>query len=668
MHVRTILIVFAALAASCKHVESSASPLVPQSEPTGLAVFTRPAMVTAAKLSPKGTFVAALSEEGGKRTLSFIRLATRQITFLFRPEGDSTIGDFYWANDERVVIEMVDYESYLAAPVSRGEIYAVDATGTSGRVIFGYRAGEQQVGSHIRKAATERAWGFVIGPLRKDPRKVLIQQTYMDDVGDRVPEVHKLDVYTGLKTFVARSPLRNAEFLTDENGELRIAAASDENANERYFYFEGSAGWRELRSIGGLSSQSTPIGFVASERALYVSEPAAEGFALYLVSIDTGERKLVSKSETSPISDAVQDNSNGRIVAVEYEPDLPTYEYLDAAHPLSRILQGLLVTNPNEHVRIVSTTDDDRKALVRVYSDRDPGRYLLADVATMTAETIADVRPWVKPDSMAEMSAFHIPASDGFRIHGYITMPPNAQPGTPPPLVVLPHGGPHSVRNQWRFDPEAQLLAHEGFAVLQVNYRGSGGYGLAYEKAGYRKWGDRVVQDIIDATRFAVRKGFGDPKRICIYGASFGGYAAIQSSVLAPDLFRCAAGYSGIYDLNLLTRIGDISLRRLGRGYVRTVVGEDSEALAKASPVKHADLIAARVFLIHGSKDERAPIRHAESLRDALTARGNAPEWLVESKEGHGFFDDSARERMYGRLVKFLQENTRPGTSASSPR
>ena len=286
----------------------------------------------------------------------------------------------------------------------------------------------------------------------------------------------------------------------------------------------------------------------------------------------------------------------------------------------------------------------------------------------MTAETIADVRPWVKPDSMAEMSAFHIPASDGFRIHGYITMPPNAQPGTPPPLVVLPHGGPHSVRNQWRFDPEAQLLAHEGFAVLQVNYRGSGGYGLAYEKAGYRKWGDRVVQDIIDATRFAVRKGFGDPKRICIYGASFGGYAAIQSSVLAPDLFRCAAGYSGIYDLNLLTRIGDISLRRLGRGYVRTVVGEDSEALAKASPVKHADLIAARVFLIHGSKDERAPIRHAESLRDALTARGNAPEWLVESKEGHGFFDDGARERMYGRLVKFLQENTRPGTSASSPR
>src|SRR5439155_25979921 len=120
---------------------------------------------------------------------------------------------------------------------------------------------------------------------RQDPVEVRITQTNVDRVGDGVPEFHKLDVYPGLKTFVARSPLRNAEFLADENGELRIAAASDENANERYFYFEGSAGWRELPSIGGLSSQSTPIGFVASERALYVSEPAAEGFALYLVSI-----------------------------------------------------------------------------------------------------------------------------------------------------------------------------------------------------------------------------------------------------------------------------------------------------------------------------------------------------------------------------------------------
>jgi dipeptidyl aminopeptidase/acylaminoacyl peptidase len=303
-----------------------------------------------------------------------------------------------------------------------------------------------------------------------------------------------------------------------------------------------------------------------------------------------------------------------------------------------------------------------------VYSDRDPGRFLLADVATMSAEPIAESRPWVKPDSMAEMSAFHIPASDGFRIHGYITLPPNAQTGTPPPLVVLPHGGPHQVRDRWGFDPEVQLLAQEGFSVLQVNYRGSAGYGTAYQEAGYRKWGDRVIQDIVDATRFAVRKGFGDPKRICIYGASFGAYAAVQGAILAPDLFRCAAGYAGIYDLGLLSKTGDIRLRRLGRGYLRTAVGDEKTALEQASPARHADRIGAPIFLIHGKRDERAPVEHAEALRDALTAKGKPPQWLVESKEGHGFYDEGARTRMYERLLTFFKENTRTEATAATPR
>jgi dipeptidyl aminopeptidase/acylaminoacyl peptidase len=233
-------------------------------------------------------------------------------------------------------------------------------------------------------------------------------------------------------------------------------------------------------------------------------------------------------------------------------------------------------------------------------------------------------------------------------------------------MIVMPHGGPHWVRDHWWFDPEVQLLAHEGFAVLQVNYRGSGGYGEAYQEAGYRQWGDRVVQDIIDATRFAVRKGFADPKRICVYGASFGAFAALQSSILAPDLFRCAVGYAGIYDLGLLSETGDIRLGRIGRGFVRTTVGEDKRALEQASPVRHAAEIAARVLLVHGKRDQRAPIEHAESLRDALAARGKQPEWLVEAKEAHGFFDEGARERMYERLLKFLKENTRPDAITGS--
>src|SRR5262249_28241961 len=156
---------------------------------------------------------------------------------------------------------------------------------------------------------------------------------------------------------------------------------------------------------------------------------------------------------------------------------------------------------------------------------------------------------------------------DGVKIHGYFTMPVNVKAGAP--LVVLVHGGPHGVRDRWGYNPEVQLLASQGFAVLQVNYRGSGGYGRAYKESGYRHWGDRVMQDIVDATRWMVGKGLADAKRVCIYGASFGGYAALQASILAPDLFRCAVGYAGIYDLTMMDRVGDVPETRLGRGYVR---------------------------------------------------------------------------------------------------
>ncbi|HET7788784.1 MAG TPA: S9 family peptidase [Myxococcales bacterium] len=668
MHLRHALLVPAALLLACQHA-APAPAAAAAAEPSGIAAFTRDAALITAKVSPKGTWLATLSEESGKRSLAFLNLSTRKISYVLRPEGESTIGRFSWANDDRVVIQMVDQEGYLAAPVSRGEIYAVDATGRSGRLIFGYRAGGQQVGSHIRKAEAERAWGFVIDTLRNDPRHVLIEQTSMAEArGDQIAEIYKLDVYSGLKTRVTASPIPEASFLTDENGELRIAVGLGTDATPRYFYFEGPVkGWRELRSIRGFTSRSRPVGFVASDSAVYVSEPASGGFALYSVSIETGERKLVARNGSVPFSSLVLDSATGRIVALEYEPDLPNYEFVDEKHPLSRILRGLLAARPNENVELVNTTEDDRKALVRLYSDRDPGEFLLVDAATLSAQSFGQARPWVKPEAMAEMSAFHIAASDGFRIHGYVTLPTDRQPGAPPPLVVLPHGGPHFVRDRWHFDPEVQMLAHQGFAVLQVNYRGSGGYGLAYQEAGYRKWGTRVVEDIIDATRFAIRKGFADARRICIYGASFGGYAAMQSAILAPDLFRCAVGYAGIYDLGLLSRTGDISWGRIGRGYVRAAVGDDDRMLADESPVRHVDRLAARVFLIHGKQDERAPIEHAERLRDALTARGRPPEWLVEPKEGHGFFDEDARERMYARMIGFLKENTRAEAVAASP-
>ena len=657
---RTTLLVVFLTVASCTHAgPASAPPAEFAFAAASVAPFTRHAGFVDAKISPKGTYLAAISTEGGKRWLSIIDIAHRKVASGFRPPESESVGEFYWANDSRVLIQLWNEgDGTLAAPVRYGEIYAINADGGRGQMIFGYRAQrEGPTPPGMNRLAQDYAWGFFLSRLRNDERRVLIETADYRDVGDRSSTLYKIDVYSGLKTQVTMGPRPAASFITDENGEPRIAAAPTMDNRAQYFYRDVDSSWRELTNLKGISRETHPWGFETRTHTLAVAEPVEKGVGLFALNLDSGERKLLSRNDWVPPSDVLEDR-NQRVYAVEYEPDVPVYDLVVADHPLSRALDGLLAAYPDENVRILNTTDDEKKALVLVYSDRDPGRYLLLDVASLKAEEIIGRRPWIKPQEMAETKAFHIQASDGTWIHGYVTLPRQAQPA-PAPLVVLPHGGPHGVRDHWRFEPEVQLLASEGFTVLQVNYRGSGGYGLRYQEAGYRHWGDRIIQDIADATRYAVRKGYADPKRICIYGASFGAYAALQSTIVAPDLFRCAAGYAGIYDLGLIEKLGDTHESQLGRGYLKTVLGTDEAALKAQSPVYNAGKIKAKVLLIHGKKDRRAPFEHAERMKDALEAAGVKPEWMVESKEGHGFYDEEARQRMYVRLVSFLHENTK---------
>jgi dipeptidyl aminopeptidase/acylaminoacyl peptidase len=613
-----------------------------------VAPFSRHARFVDAKISPDGTYLAAISNQHGKRALGILNLKTRKLASAFNPDSDVGVGDFYWTSDEQVVIELIEQESDLAAPKIRGEIYALNASGRGGELIAG--------GSE---------WSFVLDANPDHP--LVIVSYHKGEVGDRIARVYRLDGRKGGYRYqpfmVTASPIRGGEFLTDENGDPRIAFGLDAQVKMKFFYRERGQNWRELTALTGFTSHTSALGFVARDRIVYVSEPMARGFGVYSIQIDTGERRLVSQNNEVPPRAVLLDRTTGRIIAVEYEPDLPVYEFVDEAHPLTRVIKGLQAAYPAEHVRLVSTTRDDKMTVAHVFSDRDPGRFLLVDVDNLSAEPIVEVRPWIDAEAMAEKRAFHIAASDGLKIHGYLTLPPTPSAGeaSPPPLVVLPHGGPHFVRDHWHFDPDVQLLAASGFAVLQVNYRGSGGYGLAYQEGGYRRWGDRVVQDIVDATRWAIRKGYADPKRICAYGASFGGYAAMQSAIIAPDLFRCAAGYAGIYDLRMLS--GETYLRSR---FLRTVAGEDAVVLESASPARNADKLTARVLLIHGKKDTIAPLEHAERLRQALLDRGRPPDWLIERNEGHGFYDEGARERMYARLLVFLQESTKAGQVAGA--
>jgi dipeptidyl aminopeptidase/acylaminoacyl peptidase len=639
---------------------ATAAPPDPKDQPKGIAAFARFPQFSDARISPSGKYLALIVTENGRNSLVVMDLAKREILFARKQDGETMVGAVHWVADDWLVAELVDQDSDRAFPVFRGEIWAASADGTNDRLVFGYHAGDTQTSTNLRKAEPVREWGFFLSRIEGDPRRFLVESTPWDDAGDVTNHVYRVDAHTGVRDRVATAPFANAWYFVDERGDVRCAVARTPDLKARVALRQLDGTWKSLEHIPSISD-FRPIAFSRAADTLYVSARSSSGYGLFAVPLAGGAPRALAQNPAAPPAAYLFDRETNRPIAVAFEPDLPSWEFVNPEHPLARSLSGLLDAYPGDQVRLLGTTADQKHAVAHVYSDRNPGLLLLVDVEKNTADPIARNFPWLHPDDLVETVGFHISATDGFRIHGYLTSPKGASPSKPPPLVVLTHGGPHFVRDHWGFDPEVQLLASQGFAVLQVNYRGSGGYGDAYQEAGYRHWGDRMIQDIVDATRFALRKGYGDPARVCAYGGSFGAYASLQAAILAPDLFRCSVGYAGLYDLSLYrSDLRWFAGSRVSHGFGRIALGDDEAALRSASPAYNADKVKAKVLLVHGGQDKRVPIEHAEKMRAALEKAGNPPEWLVEPKEGHGFYDQAARERFFEKLVAFLKANTAP--------
>ena len=283
-------------------------------------------------------------------------------------------------------------------------------------------------------------------------------------------------------------------------------------------------------------------------------------------------------------------------------------------------------------------------------------------MAAKKATHVVSQAQWIDPAAMSPMRAIQFTARDGLAIKGYLTVPKGAS-GKNMPMVVLPHGGPVGISDQWGYDQEVQLLASAGYAVLQVNFRGSGERGRKFEHAGATQWGGTMQDDVTDATRWAIQQGYADPSRICIYGASYGAYAALMGVAKEPSLYKCAAGYVGVYDLPQLH--GEETLKRgSSRTWANDWIGTDMDALAAHSPTRLAGKIKVPVFLAAGREDLRAPGEHTERMEKALKAAGVPVESLYYDGEGHGFYKPEHRREYYARLLAFLSRSLGGGTAA----
>ncbi|HWY24533.1 MAG TPA: prolyl oligopeptidase family serine peptidase, partial [Nevskia sp.] len=342
----------------------------------------------------------------------------------------------------------------------------------------------------------------------------------------------------------------------------------------------------------------------------------------------------------------------------------PKISLLETDDPMRDKLDAVLGNFPGKMVLPVSQTTDGSKLIVFVYSDRDPGTYYLFDTVKMKIDPLLHLRRNIDPAQMAERRPITFKARDGQVIHGYLTLPPDKDPQHLP-LVVYPHGGPFVDGDTWAWEADSELMATRGYAVLQVNFRGSRGYGNAFEQAGKQKWDSVMIDDITDGAKWVVSQGIADSARMCIYGASFGGYAALMSAVREPDLYRCVIDYAGVYDLRIQKSQSDTSLTDSGNNYIDEFIGATPDRLYQASPASQIDKLKANVMIVHGEQDRRVPIAQAKALRKALEERHRPYEWLTRPGEGHGFYLPENKQDFYVKLLAFLDKNI--GSKASPP-
>ena len=634
--------------------------------PVSFADLARHTQFSTVKISPDGTHIAATSVlTNGQTALTLINLATHKILNLAPPQSEDVL-NFWWVSPTRLIYTEAEHQGGWDRPIATGELYSVEADGGSPTMLYGYRAGGMQAGSHIQKVTSENGAAEFLSRIQGDPDHVLATITNWDASGSAgaLTSVYRTDVRNGNKVRVSGAPMREASFLADHQGHVRFAMGDDLQGN-RLIYMRATDGgdWEMLEQAS--ADRDWPIAFSADDKTAWFQCPGAPGFGMCRFDPATRKMTLAWSNPHVEATDLAQGLAQDSVIGVEFTDGRPAVSVFDNQAPGVKALVSLMQQYPGEDVQFVSGTADGSKAIALVQADVDPGTFFLYDRASNKFTPLLQRAAWIDPDQLGRAQPFTFKTRDGLSEQGYVTYPPGKDNAKNLPMVVYVHGGPYGIRDWWEYDPYVQAMATRGYAVLQVNYRGSGGYGFDFEKAGWLQWGGRMQDDVTDATRWAIAQGIADPQRVCIYGGSYGGYAALEGAVSAPDLYKCAIGYVGVYDLTLMYRGGSDAMQNLyGKDYLKRVLGTDMTSLAQHSPVYQLDNLKARVMLVVGGRDTRVPPVQGMDMHIALLKRKIAHEWLYKPDEWHGFYNEKNIAELFEKVDAFLDANIGAGAPA----
>ncbi|SFL41731.1 alpha/beta hydrolase family protein [Rugamonas rubra] len=660
----TLLLGAAQLAAPA--LAATAPPAAAGTAPP-LAAFFNNVQMSDAKLSPDGKFlavrVAAEAARDGLVVIAVDTLAALRVAQF----SNVDIGDFEWVNAQRLIFDSRDNTVAPGDQRHGAGLYAVDREGANFRQLAESSFVPPSTTGTVIKRNVQPWHTFLLGqPGAQTTSHVYVQRAGWNDASGDVThwDLVQLDTTSGLANVVQR-PGKVQSWLLDQAGEPRLAVTEDQGRDAVHYLDPANGKWRKLAefaSFGESPGNFVPLGFGADGKLYVRARAGRDKSGVYLLDLASGQiaaEPLVSLADYDFGGALVY--GKGRLLGMQVLSDARSTVWFDTAMKAAQQkIDALLPATVN--LVAAAHNADSPWLLVNAYSDTQPTAFLLFNTATAELKTVGHTHPDIVAAQMGTQDLVRYPARDGLSIPAWLTLPRGKD--KPLPMVLLVHGGPNLRGSEWGWDAEAQFLASRGYAVLQPEFRGSTGFGAKHFRAGWKQWGLAMQDDLADGVKWAVTQGIADPKRVCIAGASYGGYAALMGLVNDPGLYQCGIDWAGVSDIGKMFSNSHSVLSDMGdewRNYgMPELIGDpvkDAARFQATSPLAQAARIKQPLLLAHGSDDRRVPLYQGKDFYHAVKAGNPQVEWVVYDGEGHGWSLAKNRIDFWGRVERFLSKH-----------
>ena len=596
--------------------------------------FFRNPEMSSFQLSPNGKYISYMKpwEDGNRMMNVYVRPIGSDEEVRITGASKRSLYGYFWLNENRIAYVQDEGGD------ENIHIYAVNIDGSN----------------NIDLTPFENIQARITDDLEDNPDYMLVA---LNKRNPRIHDVYRMNVNSGEMEMIAENPGNIQGWMTDNDGKLRIATTSD-GVNTSLLYRENeSEDFRPILTTNFKESVS-PLYFTFDNQELYVaSNRGRDKSAIFKFDLGTAkEGELIFENDEVDVYGLMRSKKRKKITGVSYTTDKRQMHFFDEwrenlQNKLESKLKGV-------EVAISDLSKDETKAIVVTYSDRSRGTYYYYDIEKDILNKLADLSPWLDEEDMAFMKPISYKSRDGLTIPGYLTLPLNYKEGDRIPVVVNPHGGPWA-RDNWGFNSQVQFLANRGYAVLQMNFRGSVGYGREFWEISFKQWGKTMQDDITDGVNWLIDEGIADPDRIGIYGASYGGYATLAGLAFTPDVYACGVDYVGVS--NIFTLLETLPpYWELGRQMMYEMIGDpdtEKELLKAASPLFHIDKIKAPLFVAQGANDPRVKQAESDQIVEALEAKGIDVPYMLKEDEGHGFYNEQNQFDFYREMIKFLDKH-----------